>query len=132
MFQNDPATGGNHFPDVTMYKPIFFEGELFAWAAVTVHVPETGGPVAGGYNPDAQTFFGEGLRVPHVKLSDAGKMRNDVWDLILSNLRTPLAQRGDMGAMLSALNGAEPRLIELCQKYSLPMVNTLGREQHHP
>ena len=83
-----------------------------------------------------QTFFGEGLRVPHVKLSDAGKMRNDVWDLILSNLRTPLAQRGDMGAMLSALNGAlngaEPRLIELCQKYSLPMVNTLGREQHHP
>ena len=122
MFQNDPATGGNHFPDVTMYKPIFFEGELFAWAAVTVHVPETGGPVAGGYNPDAQTFFGEGLRVPHVKLSDAGKMRNDVWDLILSNLRTPLAQRGDMGAMLSALNRAERRMLELCQKYGLSTV----------
>ena len=124
MYQNDPASGGNHFPDVSMYKPIFFEGELFAWAAVTCHFVETGGPMPGGYDPEAETFFAEGLRIPHMKIVDAGKPREDIWNLILSNLRTPTAQRGDMGAMLSALNRAEPRLIELCQKYSLSTVNT--------
>ena len=44
MYHNDPPTGGNHLPDITMYKPIFFAQELFAWAAVTAHMPETGGP----------------------------------------------------------------------------------------
>ena len=128
MYHNDPGTGGNHLPDFSMYRPIFFAGELFAWAAVTAHMSEIGGPVPGGYNPDAENLFSEGLRVPHVKLSDAGKMREDVWDFVVCNMRTPETTRADMGAMLSALNAVEPRMTELCEKFGLETVRRcMGR-----
>lgn len=122
MYHNDPPTGGNHLPDVSMYRPIFHDGKLFAWAAVTVHMPETGGPVAGGFNPDAENLFSEGLRIPHIKLADAGKLRRDIWNMILCNLRTSEATDADMGAMLSALNAAEARLLELCDKFGMTTV----------
>ena len=127
MYHNDPPTGGNHLPDVSMYKPIFHGGKLFAWAAVSAHMPETGGPVAGGFNPDAQNLFAEGLRIPHIKLCDAGKMRKDIWNLILCNLRTSEASDADMGAMLSALNAAESRMLELCDKFGLVTVEQCMR-----
>jgi N-methylhydantoinase B len=127
MYHNDPPTGGNHLPDVSMYRPIFYAGKLFAWAAVTAHMPETGGPVPGGFNPDAETLFAEGLRIPHIKLCDAGKMRKDIWNLILSNLRTPEATDGDLGAMVSALSAAESRLTELCDKFGLDTVHQCMR-----
>ena len=127
MCHNDPPTGGNHLPDVSWYRPIFYAGKLFAWAAVTAHLPETGGPVPGGFNPDAETLFAEGLRIPHVKLCDAGKMRKDVWNFILTNLRTPEATDADMGAMVSALNAAESRLTELCEKFGLETVHQCMR-----
>ena len=122
MYHNDPGTGGNHLPDFSMYRPLFFDGELFAWAAITAHMPEIGGPVPGGYNPDAENLFSEGLRVPHIKLCDAGKMRHDIWDFVVCNVRTPEATRADMGAMFSALGMAEPRMTELCEKFGLETV----------
>ena len=122
MYHNDPGTGGNHLPDFSMYRPIFFAGELFAWAAITCHMPEIGGPVPGGYNPDAENLFSEGLRVPHIKLSDAGKMREDIWEFVVCNVRTPEATRADMGAMFSALDAAVPRLTELCDKFGMTTV----------
>lgn len=122
MYHNDPGTGGNHLPDFSMYRPLFFDGELFAWAAITAHMPEIGGPVPGGYNPDAENLFSEGLRVPHIKLCDAGKMRHDIWDFVVCNVRTPEATRADMGAMFSALSMAEPRMTELCEKFGLQTV----------
>jgi len=127
MYHNDPPTGGNHLPDVSMYRPIFHAGALFAWAAVTAHMPETGGPVPGGFNPDAQTLFAEGLRIPHVKLCDAGKMRRDLWNMILTNVRTPEAMDADMGAMVSALNTADARLRALCEKFGLETVRQCMR-----
>jgi N-methylhydantoinase B len=128
MYHNDPPTGGNHLPDTSMYRPIFYAGKLFAWAAVTAHMPETGGPVPGGFNPDTETLFGEGLRIPHVKLCDAGRMRKDVWNLILSNVRTPEAMGADMGAMVSALSVADARLTALCEKFGLETVHQCMRQ----
>ena len=122
MFHNDPGTGGNHLPDFSMYRPLFFDGVLFAWAAITAHMPEIGGPVPGGSNPEAENLFSEGLRVPHIKLCDAGKMRHDIWDFVVCNMRTPDATRADMGAMFSALNTAEPRMTELCEKFGIETV----------
>jgi N-methylhydantoinase B len=127
MYHNDPPTGGNHLPDVSMYRPIFFDGKLFAWAAVTAHMSDTGGPVAGGFNPDADSLFAEGLRIPHIKLCDAGQMRKDIWNLILCNMRTPETTDADMGAMLSALNGAHARLVELCNKFGMATLHDCMR-----
>ena len=122
VLQNDPASGGNHLPDISMYKPIFAEKKLIAWAAVTCHISDVGGPVPGGFNPDADSLFAEGLRIPHVKIVDSGRSREDVWNFIVSNVRTPETMRGDMGAMLSAVNTGEKRVVELCEKYGVATV----------
>ena len=45
--QNDPFNGGSHIPDVTALTPIFYEGEVVAFAASMVHLADTGGSAPG-------------------------------------------------------------------------------------
>ena len=117
IYVNDPTFGGGHQADMTMFKPIFVDGVLTAWAANRSHVSDAGGPVAGGYNPMAREIYAEGLRLPPVKIYEGGRVRRDVVDLILTNVRTPRAHRGDMGAQYGAVTVAETRIAELCEKF---------------
>lgn len=117
FFHNDPATGGSHMQDMTLFKPVFSGDELIFWTANRSHMSETGGPVAGGYNPLAEEIWAEGVRIPPVKLYERGRPRRDVINLLLSNLRTRRAFSGDMKAQLAACSVAEQRLEKLLQAY---------------
>lgn len=114
---NDPQTGGNHLADLAIVKPVFVEGRLTFWAAVKAHMLDTGGSVAGAYNPQARDLFTEGMRIPATRLVAAGDLRRDVWDLLLANVRTAAEQDGDMRAMLSAVAVAGTRLTALVGRY---------------
>ena len=113
IYVNDPTYGGGHQADMTMFKPVFIDGELFAWVGNRAHVSDSGGPVAGGYNPLAREIYAEGIRMCPIKIYEKGKIRRDVVTLLLLNLRTPDAHRGDMGAQMGALGVAERRIREL-------------------
>jgi N-methylhydantoinase B len=89
ILHNDVFTGGNQNADVATFKPIFHNGELFAWAAVKGHQADIGGAVAGGYNPNAREIWQEALRITPVKVFEKGKLRRDVWNLIFANIRYP-------------------------------------------
>ncbi len=117
IYHNDPRTGGSHLQDMTLYKPVFIEDELLFWTVNRSHMNETGGPVAGGYNPLAEEIWAEGVRISPLKLYEAGKPRQDVIDLLLTNFRTRRQFRGDLGAQLAACTLAERRLIALVEKY---------------
>lgn len=117
MYHNDPRTGGSHLQDMTLYKPVFVEDELLFWTANRSHMNETGGPVAGGYNPLAEEIWAEGVRISPVKLYERGRPRQDVIDLLLTNFRTRRQFRGDLGAQLAACTLAERRLVALARKY---------------
>lgn len=117
MYHNDPRTGGSHLQDMTLYKPVFVDDELLFWTANRSHMNETGGPVAGGYNPLAEEIWAEGVRISPVKLYERGRPRQDVIDLLLTNFRTRRQFRGDLGAQLAACTIAERRLIALAGKY---------------
>ncbi len=123
IFVNDPTYGGGHQADMSMFKPIFIDDDLFAWAGCRCHVSDSGGPVAGGYNPLATQIYGEGLRMPPIKIYDRGRVRSDVVDLILLNVRTPRAFRGDMGAQYGALGVAERRLEGLCNDLGADVIS---------
>ena len=60
MYHNCPATGGSHKPDCCALKPIFYDGELLFWVACNAHLSDTGGGVAGGYNPLAGGYVCRG------------------------------------------------------------------------
>ena len=110
---NDPYHGGSHLPDLTAFVP-FFDGERrLLWTIVRAHQSDIGGATHGAYNPSATEIYQEGLRVPPVKLYEAGRLRDDLLDLIALNIRNPREFRGDLAAMVGAAHLGERRLARL-------------------
>src|SRR5580698_4220480 len=115
---NDPYEGGSsHLPDLTAFVP-FFDGEKrLLWTIVRAHQSDIGGATHGAYNPSATEIYQEGLRVPPIKLYEAGKLREDLLDLIALNIRNPREFRGDLAAMVGAAHLGERRLKRLFAEF---------------
>lgn len=118
IFHNDVFSMGNQNNDVAVYKPIFFEDKLVAWAAAKGHQADVGGAVPGGYNPKATEIWQESLRIPPVKVYEKGKIRQDVWDLIFANIRFDIVA-ADMRAQIGSCVVGERGILKLCEKYGL-------------
>jgi len=116
ILHNDVFTGGNQNADVAVFKPIFHDDVLFAWAAVKGHQADIGGAVAGGYNPAAREIWQEALRITPVKVVEKGKLRRDVWDLIFANIRYPIVAE-DIKAQMGACSVGERLVNSLLQRY---------------
>lgn len=106
---NDPyVAGGNHLPDWVVARPVFCEGVLVAFTCNRAHQSDIGGGAAGTYNPTATEIFHEGIRLPPLRLVDAGELRGDLWRLLMTNSRCPDLLDGDVRAMLGSTRiGAE-------------------------
>ena len=92
---NDPYRGGTHFNDVRIIRPMFDDGELIALAQSNGHWADVGGSVPGSFDVSANDHFGEGIRIPPVRVCDKGATRDDVVALIASNTRAPSDIVGD-------------------------------------
>lgn len=117
ILHNDPAYGGSHAIDTCMYKPVFYKGKLMYWTVCKGHLTDIGGPVPAGYNPNAKDIFAECLRIPPVKIWDKGKPRNDVLNMILTNMRARRDQEGDFNALIGACQVGERNLVATLDKY---------------
>jgi N-methylhydantoinase B len=106
---SDPyAAGGNHLPDWVISRPVFCEQKLIAFTCNRAHQSDIGGGAVGTYNPEAKEIFHEGIRLPVMRLVEAGKVRDDLWRLLLLNSRTPHLLDGDLRAMMGSTGiGAE-------------------------
>lgn len=124
IYHNDPVMMGSHILDCCMYKPVFYQGKLVFWTVCKGHVTDIGGPVPAGYNPDAKEIYAEGLRIPPVKLWEKGKRREDVINLIHSNMRSRRNQEGDLNAQYGACAVGERNLIALLDKYGVQTVKS--------
>ena len=65
-----------HLPDIFVFKPIFCDGELLAYAGTVCHHTDVGGRVPGSNASISTEIFQEGLRIPPLKLFERGS-RND-------------------------------------------------------
>jgi N-methylhydantoinase B len=118
IFHNDVFSMGNQNNDVAVYKPIFYEDKIVAWAAAKGHQADIGGAVPGGYNPKATEVWQETLRIPPVKVYEKGKLRKDVWDLIFANIRFDIVA-ADMRAQIGSCVVGERGILKLLGKYGL-------------
>ena len=116
IFHNDVFSMGNQNNDVAVYKPIFWEGDLAAWAACKGHQADIGGAVQGGYNPQATEVWQEALRIPPVKVYEKGRLRKDVWDLIFANIRLDIVAE-DMRAQIGSCVVGERGIKALLARY---------------
>ncbi len=111
---NDPyVAGGNHLPDWVIARPVFCDGRLVAFTCNRAHQSDIGGGVAGTYNPLATEIFHEGIRLPPLRLVEAGSIRQDLWELLMINTRTPDLLDGDLRAMLGSTRIGEQQVQEL-------------------
>lgn len=125
---NDPYVGGTHINDVRIMRPVFHDGELIAVTQSNGHWADVGGPAPGSFNIEAQNHFAEGMRIPPVKIWDAGEFQEDVANLLTSNMRLSENRLGDMRAQTEATRIAEERIHELIEKYGIETVKTAFSE----
>ena len=116
---NDPYKGGTHINDITFLSPIFFEGDIIAFAVSRGHWMDLGGGAAGGQAFGGTHIAGEGLRLPPLKLYEAGKVREDLLAIIMNNTRTPFYVKGDTQAHVGALKAAQQEMERAADKYGI-------------
>jgi N-methylhydantoinase B len=114
---NDPYVGGTHFNDVRIIRPVFVADELIAFAQSAGHWADVGGTVPGSFDISAKNHFGEGLRIPAIRIWDRGHYRQDVVNLITSNTRAPGDVEGDLRAQAEATKVAEREILRLVERY---------------
>jgi N-methylhydantoinase B len=117
IVHNDPYRGGLHCPEHTFFRPFFVDGEFLGFAVCIGHVAEIGGMVPGAFCGEATEIFHEGLRVPPIKIKKAGQDVDEVWKLLLANVRTPRQNYGDLRAMIGAVDLGVERISAVVRKY---------------
>jgi N-methylhydantoinase B len=122
FLMNDPFDGGMHLPDIFIFKPIYFEGELLAFAATICHHTDVGGRVAGSNASDSTEIYQEGLRIPLMKMFDRGVRNETLYAFIEKNVRMPAKVFGDLRSQLSACHTAELQFLELVHSYGVERV----------
>jgi N-methylhydantoinase B len=130
---NDPFAGGTHLPDVTLIMGVFAEQEsgvrsrwpgkrknrlpapgsrpLF-FVANRAHHADIGGATPGSMGL-ATDVYGEGVRIPPIRIVRGGETCEDVMKLILNNVRSSDERRADFAAQIGSLKTGEMRLLEI-------------------
>jgi N-methylhydantoinase B len=116
---NDPYAGGTHLNDVTIIYPVFRDGRLIFFPAVRAHWADVGGMVPGSMSGKATEIYQEGIRIPPLKIFEAGRTNEAALDLLLANMRVPDERLGDLQASLAACRVAEKRIQEICARYGV-------------
>jgi len=115
---NDPYVGGStHLPDVVVVAPLFDDDGLAGFAATVAHHAEFGGSLG-----NASDVFGEGLRIPPVRIFSRGVVNDDVLRLILLNCRSRRERLGDLRAQFAAVGLGVARYHDLSKKYGTSTV----------
>ena len=73
--------------------------------------------VPGAFAGEATEIFHEGIRVPPVKIKSRGEDVEEVWKLLLANVRTPRYNYGDLRALIAGVDVGERGLAKLIRKY---------------
>ena len=122
---NDPYEGGTHLPDIYLFKPVFLERKHIGFSCAIVHHTDVGGRVAGGNASNSTEIYQEGLRIPPLKLYDAGEPNETLFRIIDKNVRVPDKVAGDFRAQISACELGERGFQDLGRQYGLDRLETL-------
>jgi N-methylhydantoinase B len=128
---NDPyLAAGQHLPDIYIVRPIFVSGRLEGWATTVAHQNDIGGIVPGSNSIGSTEIFQEGLRLPLLKLFDAGRENAAIWDILAANVRVPDKVLGDVKAQLAACLVGEREFARLFARWEPERFRAACEEIH--
>ncbi|MBE3586028.1 MAG: hydantoinase B/oxoprolinase family protein [Thermoanaerobacter sp.] len=132
FMSNDALYGGGHTPDLSLFHPVYFQGELIGFAGCVVHHLDMGGIAPISISPRATELYQEGVRFPPTtKLFEGGKLREDILNIFLTNVRMPEPQRGDLMAQVHGVKVGAVRLQELAARYGVKTLKNIYIALHH-
>lgn len=114
---NDPYDGGMHLPDIFMFVPFFYQGEIEGYCVVICHHTDVGGRVPGSNASDSTEIYQEGLRIPVIKFYDQGQVNEIMERVIARNVRVPDRVLGDLRAQYAAARVGIRELTSLFDRY---------------
>ena len=113
---NYPYWSSAHTLDPLVLAPVHFEGTLIGFVTCRVHVLDLKQKDA-GYVLDSTDMYQEGIFFPVVRLYQAGKQCQDIFNIVRFNSRMPERTIGDIQAQVSACFTGIRRMHELAAKY---------------
>ena len=125
LVANDPYDGGVHLNDITVIAPVFCQGTLFGYVANLAHHVDVGGGAPASVGAFREVFQ-EGVIIPAVRLVEDEVIIDDVFRLILAQIRSKRETAGDLRAQVAANVTGRRRLAALVDRVGLG-----GRECDH-
>jgi len=114
---NDPHSGALHILDLAVIAPVHVEERLIAWVGNATHHVDVGA-MTPGRAPLATNAYQEGITFTPIRLVEHGRLREDVFQLFLDNVRMPRYQALDLKAQVSANFAAAQKVIALARRCS--------------
>ena len=115
FFCNHPLVGAVHPPDCYVLTPIFYKGELIAFAACGAHQADVGASAV-GINPFAASRFEEGVTFAPARIGQNFEMMNDIMNVIAMATRDPRAMTLDTKAKVAAVMRMRQRVLEIAEQ----------------
>jgi N-methylhydantoinase B len=124
VIMNHGGVCGQHLNNMVIYAPCFHDGKLVAFAANRAHWVDVGG-MRVGFGSNATTeIFQEGLQFRSLKIYEAGKRNETLWQVIQDNVRFPDSSLGDLRAQVASAQIGTRRFAELVARYGFETVQT--------
>ena len=120
---NDPWIASGHLNDFLLLMPVFYQNRIIGFTSCTSHLVDLGGK---GMGPEGADIYDEGLLIPPCKLLDQGEVNTLLIDIIKANSREPIANEGDIYALIACCEVGARRLAEMMDEFGLDDLDTLA------
>jgi N-methylhydantoinase B len=124
---NDSYMTGTHLGDVTIFAPIYYDGEIAGFSASRAHWLDIGAKDLPAPT-DSTDIYQEGIRLGPTKVMEGGRMREDILDILKRNSRFPALLVGDLHAQIAVARTGERRLSAILDRYGVDAVRA-ARDQ---
>jgi N-methylhydantoinase B len=102
-----------------LWKPVFWDGELVCFAVGHIHNTDVGGAVPASLSRALTEVHQEGIRIPPRKLVNRGVLDDGLLEIMLTNVRAPTQNWGDLKAQLAAMATGERKVHEMIRRFGL-------------
>ena len=120
---NDPWLASGHLNDFLLLMPAFYQGRVIGFTSCTSHLVDLGGQ---GMGPEGSDIYDEGLLIPPCKLLDRGVINALLMDIVRANSREPVANEGDIYALIACCETGVRRLTGMMQEFGLDHLDPLA------
>jgi len=111
---------------------------LLFYVANRAHHADIGGATPGSMGL-ATDIYGEGIRIPPIRLVRSGLLDSDTMRLLLANVRGNVERRGDFDAQIGSLKTGATRLLEIIERrgereateYAAQLIDYSSRMMRH-